>query len=107
MEQERQRQFQESKMELERSYVKQLRHLQEMARRTESDAEHAAKLANLRFDTLNDRYTELKQDHAVCKTMIADQNKELEVLRTLSLPTNEAAQLLQEMVRFFKILNQP
>lgn len=98
-EHDRQRQLQESKLELERSCIKKLMHLQEMARRNESDAEHASQLSSLRFDDLNDRYSELQQDHNRCKSIITNQEKELEVLRTLSLPTNEAAHLLQEMVR--------
>lgn len=73
-------------------------HLQELARRNETDAEQASKLASLRFDDLNNRFQELQQEHVGCKSLIAEQEKELEILRTLSLPTNEAAQLLQEMV---------
>lgn len=90
--------LQESKVELERSCIKKLMHLQEMARRLESDAEEDSKLMQLRLDNLNGRYTELQQDHVRCKALIADQEKELEILRTMSLPSNEAAELLNEMV---------
>lgn len=96
--QERQLQFQGARVELERSCIKKLLHLQEMARRNETDSEYASKVANLKYEEISGKYQALQEEQIQSKVVILNLERELDTLRTIALPSDEAAQLLQEMV---------